>query len=79
MSFIQFLDVTNQLFLVQASHVSLFRYEEDDASSGKDSQVPEGSNGEYEDHSGKQWGFCQGDIQGCVNGIWFQHIAHSLE
>ncbi|KAJ7396586.1 Fibroblast growth factor receptor-like 1 [Pitangus sulphuratus] len=27
----------------------------DDASSGKDSQVPEGSNGEYEDHSGKQW------------------------
>lgn len=28
----------------------------DDASSGKDSQVPEGSNGEYEDHSGKQWG-----------------------
>ncbi|XP_064275036.1 fibroblast growth factor receptor-like 1 isoform X1 [Passer domesticus] len=27
----------------------------DDASSGKDSQVPEGSNGEHEDHSGKQW------------------------
>uniref|UniRef100_U3K650 Fibroblast growth factor receptor-like 1 n=1 Tax=Ficedula albicollis TaxID=59894 RepID=U3K650_FICAL len=27
----------------------------DDASSGKDSQVPEGSHGEYEDHSGKQW------------------------
>uniref|UniRef100_A0A8B9DGQ0 Fibroblast growth factor receptor-like 1 n=1 Tax=Anser cygnoides TaxID=8845 RepID=A0A8B9DGQ0_ANSCY len=27
----------------------------DDTSSGKNSQVPEGSNGEYEDHSGKQW------------------------
>ncbi|KAM9142644.1 fibroblast growth factor receptor-like 1 isoform 2-T2 [Pangshura tecta] len=27
----------------------------DDASSGKDSPVSEGSNGEYEDHSGKQW------------------------
>lgn len=33
-----------------------FLFFTDDASSGKDSQVPEGSNGEYEDHSGKQWG-----------------------
>lgn len=24
-------------------------------------------------------GFCQGSIQGCVNGIWFQHIACRLE
>lgn len=47
----------------------------DDTSSGKNSQVPEGSNGEYEDHSGKQWGKeqCIFYLGSCFSAV---HPAH---
>lgn len=54
----------------------------DDASSGKDSQVPEGSNGEYEDHSGKQWGkeqclfFWVSSVLGSV--LFTRHVSQLL-
>lgn len=48
----------------------------DDTSSGKNSQTPEGSNGEYEDHSGKQWGKEQCVFTFCSCSVLFtQHVS----
>lgn len=53
-------------------NIFIFLSVADDTSSGKNSQTPEGSNGEYEDHSGKQWGKEQCEFSFCS---WFS-VAH---